>query len=401
MGIVLGALDIGTQTTTLVTGECVDGRLSLLARAETPTQGVKKGIIRDITAVADGIRRVREEMDKKLRVEIYDVVAGFSCGDVTTLVRPGRVSLLPGHLINEEDVADAEDNARAPEDPDAPNRLLQRFRQKYEVNGQPVATPLGMTGAELVANILELTAPRTCLDSLTSAVARAGLRLDEIVFSGIAAAEAVLDDRARDDGAVVIDFGAGTVDYVAICNGVVAAAGALGVGGNHLTNDLALAFHITQGQAEDTKLARGAAMLQPDLANARHTLRTPFSAGDRTISVHAIQTVTTERVDETFRILRDRLRESDVLPHVHGGIRLTGGTAALPLIAEQASSVFGLPCAIGVPGRNLATPLADPFIEEPYRHATAIGLLNWRCRTLAREPRKPSWLARLRAYIAG
>ena len=161
MGILLGALDIGTQTTSLVAGEVIDGKLSLIGRTETPTQGLKKGVIRDIDSVTAGIRRVCEAMSHDHRVDLADVSTGFSCGGLRSLVRTGRVSLLPGHAIDQDDVEAAEENAQTEDAADAPEALLQRFRQKYLVNEQLVVSPLGMAGAELKANILELTAPRT------------------------------------------------------------------------------------------------------------------------------------------------------------------------------------------------------------------------------------------------
>ncbi len=399
MGILLGALDIGTQTTTLLAAEYEGGRLSVVGHVALQTSGVKKGVIRDIDEVTACVKRARDEMNRLHKVELYDVVASFSAGGITSFVRTGKKSLLPGHAIDEADVAEAEDNACSAEAPDAPDTQLQRFRQKYEVNGQPVGTPLGMTGSELVSNVLELTAPRSALESVRTAVHRAGLRLSEVAFSGVAVAEAVLDRKARDEGAVVIDFGAGTCDYIALCNGVVAAVGTLAVGGSHITNDLALAFQATQGQAEEMKLARGAAMIQPDLAGERHLLRTAFSTGDRSVSVHAIQTVVTERVDETFRLLRDLLADRGVLPHIHGGLWLTGGTAALPLITDQASAIFGLPCTLGVPANVSGLP--ESLTAEPFRHATALGLLSWRVRTLSQEERSPTLLSRLRNFLKG
>lgn len=397
MNMLLGALDIGTQTTSLVAGEFDGETLTVVARTETETNGVRKGFIRDINAVAAGIRKVRDDMDRRFRIDLADVSAAISCFGLTAAVRSGQTLLMPGHAIDQDNVDAAEENAQSVEADDSTDLVLQRFRQKYEVNGQPVGTPLGMTGSELVANILEISVPRTALDALTSAVHHAGLRLMDTAFSGYAASEAVLDAKARNDGALVLDFGAGTVDYIAICNNVVAAAGNLAVGGSHLTNDIALAFQISQAQAEEVKLARGAAQIQSDIAKDRYALRTTFATSERSLSVHAIQTIVTERIDETFRILAERLR--DVLPHIRGAIHLTGGTAALPLITEQASAIFGLPCVLGIPC-NVAK-LPPDMMDEPYRHATAVGLLNSRCRTLAQEDRRPSLLSRFRAFLRG
>ena len=397
MSMLLGALDIGTQTTSLLAGEYDGEGLTVIGRTATETHGVRKGFIRDIDAVTAGIRKVRDDMDRRFGIDLAEVTAAISCFGLTAAVRSGQTLLMPGHAIDQDNVDAAEDNAQSVESDDSTNKILQRFRQKYEVNGQPVGTPLGMTGSELVANVLEISVPRTALDALTSAVHHAGLRLVEPAFSGFAASEAVLDAKARNDGALVLDFGDGTIDYIAICNNVVAAAGNLAVGGSHLTNDLALAFQISQSQAEEVKLARGAAQIQSDLANDRYALRTTFATTERSLSIHAIQTIITERIDETFHILAEQLR--DVLPHIRGAIYLTGGTAALPLITEQASDIFGLPCVLGIPYNNVKLP--PDMMDEPYRHATAVGLLNWRYRTLSQEDRAPSLFSRIRAFFRG
>lgn len=399
MSTILGALDIGTHTTRLVAAEYVNGQVTVTNYVSVPTSGMKKGSIRNIEEVSACIKRARDEMQKKYRVDIYDVMVNFSSGGVKSRLRVGSKSLQLGHVIDQADVAEAESNATTEEAADSQEVTIQSFRQKYEVNDQPVNNPLGMTGTQLVSNVMELVAPRSQIEALRTAIHHAGLRLVDIVFSGLAVAEAVLDAKARDEGTLVIDFGAGTVDYLAFCNGVVADGGSIGVGGSHLTNDLALAFQISQTQAEEMKLARGAAIIQPDISSERYQLRTQFSTSDRSVSVHAIQTVTTERVDETFRILRDMLSKSGVLQYLRGGIRLTGATAGLPLITEQASAIFGIPCSHGLLQR--VKVVSEEILCEPYCYATAIGLLNWRVRRLALEDTSPSFFSKLGKFLRG
>lgn len=399
---VLVALDIGTQTVSLVAAEMADGQLTELQRVSMPTAGVKKGTIRHIDNVASCVRSLREQMHSRYDIEVYDVVVNVSCAEIATQVHTGRKSLLTGHEIDEYDIEEAEQNAWTDPSPETQTEVVHRFKQNYGVNGQPVIIPNGMTGTELTANILELTAPRSVLDAIRSVLHKAGLRAVPagIVFSGMAAAEAVLDRQRSDEGSIVIDFGAGTVDYLAICNGVVAAAGTLGIGGAHLTNDLAYAFHVSQQQAEKMKIDKGAALIQPELASDRYVLHSSFSTGDRSVSVHAIQTVTTERVDETFRLIRDILADRDILSCVHGNIYLTGGTAALPMIAERAKAVFALPCVLGVPTGVAHMP--EDMMDEPFRFATAVGLLKVRQRQLNEEGvRKPSVWSRVKTFFKG
>ena len=399
MGTLLGALDIGSQNTTLLAGDYENGRLKIAGFATTPTAGVKKGIIRNIDHVVDCIKTVREKLDKTCGISLYDVFASFSSADVKAVQRRGRKSLLHGHAIDENDADEAIENAWPTEAADAAEIHLQRFQQQYEVDGKFVSSPLGMSGSELVANILELTAPRSSIETLTNALQRAGMHLHEAVFSGVAASEAVLDSEARAQGAIVIDIGAETCDLVAIHNGTMVTAGTLAVGGNHLSNDLAQAYQLSTKQADDIKHSRGAAVIQPDLAGERYSLRSPYIAGERAIPVLGIQTVVTERVDETFRILHERLAMLDALQHLHGNIYLTGGTAALPLIADKARDIFGMPCTVGTPLPVDCLP--EEIAAESFRYATSIGLLRWGARILAQEPRSPGLFARLRAFLKG
>jgi cell division protein FtsA len=395
----LGALDIGTQTTTLAAGEVEDGELRVLHVVSTPTYGVRKGVIRNINDVTKSIRKAFTEMSTRYDVDIYDVVAGLSAQDIKTTSRTGVKSFVSLAVMSEEDAIEAQEAAFSTESPNSPDVLLQRFKQRFRVNDQSVENPIGMKGSSLEASLLELTVPRTAIEALHSAIAQAGMRAVDIIFNGCADAAAVLESQTRSDGALVINFGAGTCDYLAISNRIVVAAGTLGIGGQHLTNDLAQAFQVNQDAAERMKIDRGAAQIQPNLASDRYNLSSTFCT-DRSISVHAIQTVTTERVSETLYLLRTILQQQGVSPaNLHGGVWLTGGTTALPSITEQVSAIMEAPCRVGVPIDVLSLP--EEVQKEPYRYATAVGLLKWRMQTLANEVRKPSVFTRLRSFFRG
>ncbi len=398
-GMILGALDIGTQSTSLVAAEVENGQLVILHRVSVQTVGVKKGTIRNMEHVIACVKSAWQRMHELYDFDLYDLSTSFSCAGIETYVHTGRRSLLPGHAIDEVDIQEAELNAETEAAADATTETIHRFRQNYGVNGQPVNMPTGMTGTELTANILEMAAPKSWLSALRDVMHKAGLRTQEVIFAGLASAEAVLDNQQREEGSIVIDIGAGTTDYIAFCNGVVAAAGTLGVGGAHLTNDLAAAFQITQQQAENVKLAKGAAIIQPDLSKERFNLHNTFSTSERSISVHAIQTVTTERIDETLRIIRDILLEKDILSHIHGKVYITGGTAALPLITEKAKSIFSIPCVLGVP-QNVAR-MPEDMMDEPYRFAAQIGMLKWRMRQLDGKAQRTSLWARVSNFLKG
>lgn len=396
---VLGALDIGTQTTTLAAGRMEEGQLRVLQVVSVPSYGVKKGIIRNIGDVTQSIRKAFAIMAKEHHLDIYDVVTALSAQDIKTNTRSATKAFTSLTVMSEEDAAEAQEMAFSVESSDSTDVLLQRFSQRFKVNEQSVESPVGMKGLQLEASVLELLAPRMAVDAVHTAISQAGMRTVETIFSGCADATAVLDQQTRSDGALVLNFGAGTCDYLAISNRIVVAAGTLGIGGHHLTNDLAQAFQLSQDVAERMKIERGSAQLQPDLATERYSLQSTFSS-ERTVSVHAIQTVTTERVTETLYLLRKLLVDQGVIPsNLHGGVWLTGGTAALPNIVDQVSAILECTCRIGVPLGVMDLP--EPVQREPYRYTTAIGLLKWRAKTLANEDYKPSMWSRVRTFFKG
>jgi cell division protein FtsA len=394
MAIMLGALDIGTSMTRLYAGQVVENKCEVIACVSMQTRGVNKGVIRNIEEVAKMIGDLQQKMSSEYNIDLYDVEVNFSTMDTKATPRRGHKVIPTGYEITETDQAEAEDNATVQEAPNAPEINFQHFRQKYEVDGRAVVSPLGMTGTNLVANILELSAPRTSYEAVKAVLHRAGMKSQEIFHSGVAVLEAVLDAKAREDGAIVIDFGAGVVDYAVACHGVIATVGTLAVGGKHLTRDLAHAFKLSQQKAEEVKLAMGSAMLQSDRAKERYEIKDNLLArgNTRSISVHAIQTVTTERIDETLRLIYDMLIAQDVLNHIHGGVYLTGGTASIPGIVERASQIFALPCRIGIP---LDIEMTDDILREPHLHATGMGLLKCRKERLGTVVHKPSFFANL------
>jgi cell division protein FtsA len=152
---------------------------------------------------------------------------------------------------------------------------------------------------------------------------------------------------------------------------VISAVGCVAVGGDHITNDIALAFNIPLNRAEEVKRAEGCAQIDPDTSARRVPLPADVGFEERMISCKALQTVINARMDETFRVLRTRLDETGVLPHLGGGVILTGGGAYLRKVTELAQRIFGLPCRIGLPVNVDGLDKA----EQPAALATAAGLV--------------------------
>lgn len=376
MPIPIIALDVGTQNTVVVAGERRTTGFHIYGAVIEPTFGVIKGQIIDIEQVSRTIKNAIGTATSSLDVEIGSVVATFSSGAILKSVKEGRVSLQPNEAITEDELDAVEEAANSYPIPERYSHLYV-FRQHYTIDGKTqVRNPIGMRGESLELSVLTTFAPQTLIDSLESAVSQANISVmrDDILYSPVADAYAMLSAEQRDAGALVINFGAGTVDYIAFAGGIVISTGTFAVGGEHITNDLCKAFQLSRKQAETLKLRLGSAVIQPEKAEQREDICASFGTASRSLSVHAIQTVTNARVDEVLRMIRTTLYTEGVLGHIHDRLILTGGTASLPGITTLAESIFQLParCATLIPDVYWTTP---PEHVELY--TTAVGALVW------------------------
>jgi len=239
--------------------------------------------------------------------------------------------------------------------------------------------------------MLVLHGVRSRLHNTVKAVSGVPIDVEDVVFSGLCSALAVLTEEQRERGALVIDLGAGTTDYVAYSDGALATAGALGVGGDHVTNDIALAFNIPSSQAERVKRDHGSAVIGTPTPSKRISLPAEVGFTGRTISVKSLQTVINARTDEIFTMVKHRLDELGILHQMGAGVVLTGGGAHLGEVTDVAKRVFGLPCVIGKPMNvsGLATATEGP------EYATSSGLIQYGFKSMLKSGPGPGvggWL---------
>ena len=183
----------------------------------------------------------------------------------------------------------------------------------------------------------------------------------------------MLTAEQKKSGVVVIDLGGGTTDYMAYAGGVVACGGALGVGGDHVTNDLAIAFNIPMGRAEKLKQEIGSATIPAVLEPAKVSLPAEVGFPGRTINLRPVHTVINARMDEIFEMIKKRLDDDNVLPMVGAGVVLTGGGAHMKGVTELAETVFGVPCFIGAPRGITGIAVATDGPE----YAACCGLVQY------------------------
>jgi cell division protein FtsA len=246
--------------------------------------------------------------------------------------------------------------------------LLDIIDQDYELdNLGGISAPKGMSGRILKLNTLQIHADRNRISDAKTAADTARLEIREPLFSATCAAEAVLEEHEKKNGVLVLDLGGGSTGYTVYSDGYIVTAGVIGVGGDHITNDIAHAFQTTQAQAEALKTHEARAMLGAhDDESAR--VKIPGSSPlmeTRTVSRKALDTVVNARLRELFTVIREQLRDLDLLHRLHSGAVITGGAAAMKDIDALIQRELGMQVRVGRPIH------VDGVDEEPFPAAFA------------------------------
>lgn len=346
------ALEIGTSRTVALVGERDDqARVTIVGAGMYPSTGVRKGEIVNIDNARVGIVEAIRQAEASADAKIHEVFIGVTGAHLKTLKHRGMIPVR-GHnrTVTREDVEEVFEVAGSVNLSDN-QEILHTVCRHFSLDDQAgVVNPEGMRGAQLAVDVLIVHGARNRLDNIAGAVRAESLKVADTAFSGFCSALAVLTPEQRDSGVVLIDLGGGTTDYLAYVNNVLEAAGTLALGGDHLTNDVALAFNIPIKRAEMLKREEGSACIEPEAATRRLTLPGDMTGfAERQVSLKALQTVLNARADEILRCVRAELDAAGVLPHIGAGVVLTGGGACLRGIPDLAQRVFGLPCATGAP----------------------------------------------------
>jgi len=369
----IAALEIGTSRTVFCVGETDDnGRVRVTGVGTYPSTGVRKGQITDLAQAGVGVEAAAKQAEKQADVSIWQVLLAISGAHIQTMVNTGVATIRSNDcVVSKEDIEEVMENAQAVQI-EADRQVLHTITQSYMVDDQPgIMKPEGMRCKVLTLNVLAVHGLKNRIENAVSVAKGVQLDVTDVAFSGVCAALAVLTPEQRHNGVLLVDLGGGTTNYIAYCNNVISAAGCIAIGGDHVTNDIALAFNIPLNRAEELKRTEGCAMIDPDTSGRRVVLPSDVGFSERLISSKALQTVINARMDETFRVLRSKLDEIGVLPHLGGGVILTGGGAYLRKVCDLGQRVFGLPCRIGLP----VNVDGLDAVEQPAALSTAAGLV--------------------------
>jgi len=382
--IIVG-LEIGTSKICAVVGEInAAGNLNIIGVGQARSRGVRKGEIADAAAAEEEVRNAIVEAEQMANVEIRSVYLGITGNHVRGFTNHGVHPVVSADReITQEDVQDVIKNAKAINLP-AENSVVHAIRQHFQVDEQyGILNPVGMYGARVEVDVHVVHGHVNRLKNSIAVVKGLQLEVDEIVFTGLASALALLSNEHKELGSLVIDMGGGTTEYVIYCDGIIRHSGVLAVGGDHVSNDLAYGLKVPMTRAEQLKREHGSALL--DVSAKGQTISTPaeLGASPKTLNLEHLRRIMSLRLEETFQLIEREVSHLGFLERLRGGVFICGGGARIPQIEKLAENIFQLPA---FPGKTNSISGLKSALDQP-EFATAIGLVKYGS---LQQKRKPS-----------
>ena len=395
----LVGLDIGSTKTCTLLAEMENEQVRFLALGAAESKGLRKGLIVNLDSSVSSIRRAVEEAEGVANVPVESAVIGVAGSHVRGVNSRGGIPLGPRALdIERDDVRRAIDTARniaLPED----REVLHVLPHEFIVDSQDgIRDPVGMVGQRLEANVHIVTSSVAATQNLVTAANKAGILINDTVLEPLASAEACLTQDERDLGCCLLDIGGGTTELIVYGGGVVRHTGAVAIGGDHFTNDLAVGLRTPIPEAERIKRHHGCAAA--DLLHNDGAIEIA-SVGDRpprTIFSRVLTEIIEPRAQELLTLIAEDLRRAGLDREIPAGFVMAGGGARLNGLLELTELSFHLPARIAEPRGMLELP---EQVAQP-EYATVIGLVLYAAKARKAAAQRPANLvSKLRSMFAG
>jgi len=372
MNKIIGAVEIGTSKVKVLLGE-ITGKetLNVVGFGVVESKGVKKGEVVNFKEASEQVHLAIDVAERSAGVKIEEVYLSMTGCHLRGSFNLGsaRVSSADNR-VTKSDVQRTVDEAKRKELPE--DRIYVHFIQNpFQLDGRPVDDPLDLEGGMLEVGYWSVDGDEKVIKDFLHVVNGFGLEVGHVIVSSLASGEISTTRADRKAGALVIDFGAGTTDYVLYRDGCAAKTGVVPLGGDHLTNDVSMGLRVDGRHAESLKKEHGRAFVEEDDDDERVWLFGNKMIGDRTVSRKAIRQVIAARVEEILQILVDELDGCLDPENIRSGVHLTGGGSLLPGMVEATTSTLGIPSK----RVELPTGILEELREQEF--STVLGLLHY------------------------
>jgi cell division protein FtsA len=389
-------LDIGTKKTAAIIGEITeDKKIEIIGIGTTDSRGLRKGVVVNLEATVNAIKKAQEEAELMAGVEIDSAFVGISGAHIKSFNSRGVIAVSGKNKeITPEDIERVIDQSKAVSIP--PDReIIHIIPQEFVVDEQDgIKDPLGMSGIKLEVNVHIVTSATTSVQNLKTCIERAGIEIERVVLNQIAASNSTLTHDEMELGVGMIDMGGGTTEVAIFERGSLWYTSIIPIGGDNFTNDIAVGLRTPIPEAEKIKKKFGC--VSGPMLDEEDTIEVP-SVGrgkkPRILSRQLLADIIQPRAEEIFRLVDNDIKRMGYEKSLNSGIVLTGGTALLEGLEEVAEEIFDLPVRRGDPSGigGLAERVNTPD------YAASVGLIlfgydQWKEKTLSKDRKRSLWV---------
>ena len=389
-------LDIGTKKTAAIIGEITeDKKIEIIGIGTTDSRGLRKGVVVNLEATVNAIKKAQEEAELMAGVEIDSAFVGISGAHIKSFNSRGVIAVSGKNKeITPEDIERVIDQSKAVSIP--PDReIIHIIPQEFVVDEQDgIKDPLGMSGIKLEVNVHIVTSATTSVQNLKTCIERAGIEIERIVLNQIAASSSTLTHDEMELGVGMIDMGGGTTEVAIFERGSLWYTSIIPIGGDNFTNDIAVGLRTPIPEAERIKKKFGCVSSPP--MDDEDTIEVP-SVGrgkkPRILSRQLLADIIQPRAEEIFRLVDNDIKRMGYEKSLNSGIVITGGTALLEGLEEVAEEIFDLPVRRGDPSGigGLAERVNTPD------YAASVGLIlfgydQWKEKSLSKDRKRSLWV---------
>ncbi len=365
------AIDIGSTKVAAVIAEVDEyGSIKVTGHGTSRSQGVKKGVITNIELAAKSIKKAVNDARRISGSNVSAATVSISNAYAKSQSSTGIVNI-PNKDISIKEIKRAMDTALY--NANIPNEyeVIHVLPYNFKVDDQDlIEDPFGMNATRMEVDTNIIITQKSSLSNLKKAVRSAGLEIEGIVLNSYASAIALMGEDEKELGVAVIDMGGQTSSLIMHIGNSIRYNDFLGVGSNHITNDLSMALHTPLNVAESVKRTYGNL-----IEISSDTIDLPVIGDEKnknSISLEIVHSVILARVEEALILLSKSMDKSAIKEQIGAGVILTGGMTKLEGIRELAQAIFhGMPVRLGSPKGlgGLFEELRDPG------YSTVVGLL--------------------------
>ncbi len=373
---IVASLDIGSSKIRTVVGIMDEASPvpNIIGVGIAPSTGLRKGAVIDVEETINSISSSLEDAERMAGEPINHVFLGVGGNNIDSLNSRGVIAVAHAeNEISEEDVDRVLEAAQAVTIP-SNRRILRIIPKTFTVDEQKgIKYPVGMTGIRLEVETHIITGFEPIIKNIEKCVLQSGVDIDDIIPACLASSEAVLSKRQKELGVVVVDIGCGGTSVTVFEDGATLHTSVIPVGGENVTNDVAIGMRASIDTADKLKIEYGS--VNPEEVNDRETIDLSLLSKIDThlISKKQVVEIIQARYHEIFVLVKDELAKIHRDGMLPAGVILTGAGSKMPGVIDLARETLNLPAQIGFPQNydGVVDKIDDPA------YATAIGLLLW------------------------